>query len=1225
MIRLRTFGLVDLRGSDGSELAAVLAQPKRFALLTYLAAARPSGVQRRDRLLALFWPELDDARARDALNQALRFLRQSLGPDAFIRQSADDVGLDRARLWCDVTGFREAAAAQSWEEALAVYHGDFLRGFFVEEAAGFERWMDEERTALRDLAARGARELARRHEAQGALTLAISWGRRALEFTPDDERALRELLSLYVRAGDHAGAHRLYHDFARRLDAEWGSLPSPETRRLIEELRAAPLEAALRSAPAPSVPPPSGSLAARYRIERELGRGGTATVYLAHDLKHDRAVALKVLHPAITEGLARDRFVREIRIAGQLQHPGIVPLFDSGEADGSLYYVMPVVPGENLRQRMRREPLPLAEVLAVLGEVAETLRYAHERGVIHRDIKPENILLVGPRAVVTDFGIARAAEVARTPHPGGRDGMALTQPGTSLGTPTYMAPEQAAGDPQVSHLADLYALGVVGFEMIAGRPPFVGTTPQQILAAKLTQDPPSLLELKPDTPAWLAGMLMRCLERDPARRPQSAEEVSTELVARRGRSNDTASVMQQVFRRARRVFANRWAAAAIAVAILVAVAFWRASTRGAGSGDPDLVAVLPFRVSGSGSTLAELREGVVDLMAIYLTGEQGGLRAVEPATLFRAWRQRGGGESDLADRDAIALARSVAAAWVLRGSLIGSGGEVLLRANLTPVGGGGTPVHASVTGPADSVLAQVPRLVGRILAQLEGMTADQSGSLTTTSLNAVRAYLAGQSHYRRGEYHLAVDRFTEALGIDSSFALAGLGLLMAHEWAGNASEVAARTATATAWRHRSRLRAKDQALVEAILGPNGPAQSALADVHRARERAAIVAPDRFESWYLLGDHLLHAGALLGIDRPLALAEDAFRRARSLGPEQAGVLEHLVLLAARREDTAELRARWNDLRALVPDQEVQFKDKWLVGHLLHDTTLTREALAQLGSAPAVQHGLGILIFTIPLFPDLLSPFRALVAQAESVTQGRDDRERLARLRWWLALDAGRPEEAGRHVPDLGATISPEELLIAGFFWDAFESASSRAHARLTGTMGICVQGLSHVLESRWDGVRQAVARLSALATPSAPSLPADSARVCASILEAAHAQGTGRPDAARLIDAVDRMLLTVPYVQLTWENLMAARLLEGQGEYRRAAAAATRYRYALGYPSYLSTYLREAGRLAALAGDREGAAGHLTRYLALRRDPEQSRQDEITAVRRLLGSLASGKE
>jgi serine/threonine protein kinase/DNA-binding SARP family transcriptional activator len=532
MLRIRTFGSVDLADSDGRDLRPVLAQPKRLALLIYLAAARPFAVHRRDELLALFWPDLDDARARDALNQALRFLRQALGQDTFVRRGAEDVGIDPERLWCDAVAFQAALDDGRPEEALELYRGDFLQGFFIEEGGGFEEWMERERAALREQAARGARQLAEQHDAAGAFTLAMRWSRQVLELTPDDERALRRLLLVHERAGDRAGALQVYDRFVGRLRDEYGSEPAPETRALVERMRSgrAPV-------PLPKPAPASGGMqsghgfAERYRIERELGAGGMATVYLARDLKHDRDVAIKVLRPEIAEGLARERFVREIGIAGRLQHTNIVPLFDSGETDGRLFYVMPHVQGETLRDRVARDgSLPIDEVMHILGELASALAYAHGQGVIHRDIKPANILLPGRRAVLTDFGIARAALVALTPAGVLTD--ALTQVGISLGTPAYMSPEQVAASPDVDHRADLYALGVVAYEMLAGRPPFVKATPQEVLTAQLIEPPVPVGELRGDTPAWLGALVVRCLEKRPADRWQSADELLAALEAK---------------------------------------------------------------------------------------------------------------------------------------------------------------------------------------------------------------------------------------------------------------------------------------------------------------------------------------------------------------------------------------------------------------------------------------------------------------------------------------------------------------------------------------------------------------------------------------------------------------------------------------------------------------------------------------------------------------------
>ena len=273
----------------------------------------------------------------------------------------------------------------------------------------------------------------------------------------------------------------------------------------------------------PDSSPLASALASRYAIERELGQGGMATVYLARDLRHERLVALKVLRPELAVSLGPERFLREIKLAAQLQHPHILPLHDSGESAGFLWYVMPYVEGESLRDRVARQgELPVHDALKILIEVTDALAYAHGRGIVHRDIKPDNVLLSGRHALVTDFGVAKAVSEAT-----GRQ--QLTTAGVALGTPAYMAPEQATADPGIDHRADLYALGVLGYELIAGRPPFSGRTSQETLAAQVTQQPPPLGALRPTCPPGLESVLMRCLEKRPADRWQSADELLAQL------------------------------------------------------------------------------------------------------------------------------------------------------------------------------------------------------------------------------------------------------------------------------------------------------------------------------------------------------------------------------------------------------------------------------------------------------------------------------------------------------------------------------------------------------------------------------------------------------------------------------------------------------------------------------------------------------------------------
>ena len=265
------------------------------------------------------------------------------------------------------------------------------------------------------------------------------------------------------------------------------------------------------------------ALRERYLLERELGQGGMATVYLARDLRHDRLVAVKVLRPELAATLGSERFLQEIATAARFQHPHILPLLDSGDAGGFLYYVMPYVEGESLRGRLARQgELPIHEAVKILAEVCDALAYAHARGVVHRDIKPDNVLLSGRHALVTDFGVAKALSEAT-----GRQ--QLTTAGVALGTPAYMAPEQAAAEPNIDHRVDIYALGVLGYELVSGRPPFTGRTAQEVLAAHITQKPQPLCARRVACPPELESVILRCLEKLPADRWQSADELLAEL------------------------------------------------------------------------------------------------------------------------------------------------------------------------------------------------------------------------------------------------------------------------------------------------------------------------------------------------------------------------------------------------------------------------------------------------------------------------------------------------------------------------------------------------------------------------------------------------------------------------------------------------------------------------------------------------------------------------
>jgi serine/threonine protein kinase len=340
------------------------------------------------------------------------------------------------------------------------------------------------------------------------------------------------------------------------------------------------------------------ALGEQYSITREVGSGGMATVYLAHDVKHDREVALKVLRPELAAALGAERFPREIRIVAKFQHPHILSLYDSGETQGFLYYVMPFVEGESLADRLAREKqLPIGDVVRILREVADALAYAHARGVVHRDIKPGNVLLSGRHAVVTDFGVAKALEAS--------GGDKATTVGMAVGTPLYMSPEQAMAQPDIDARADIYSLGILGYEMLAGRLPFKADTPQGILSAHVMEQPRDIREARPGVPETLAVAIMRCIEKNPADRWQTADELVAQLesVVTTPSGGGTPTHTRPVHGVARKGLSRRaWIAAAVGAVILLGGGAVALKVLGGGSGRIDRIGVLPIKdISGQDS------------------------------------------------------------------------------------------------------------------------------------------------------------------------------------------------------------------------------------------------------------------------------------------------------------------------------------------------------------------------------------------------------------------------------------------------------------------------------------------------------------------------------------------------------------------------------------------------------------------------------------------------
>jgi predicted ATPase/DNA-binding SARP family transcriptional activator len=508
VLRLRTFGGLGLTGDSGPLGGAAL-QPRRLAVLAALAVAGPPGLS-RDKLLGLLWPETTDARGRQALSQALYALRRDTNTDDLVL-GGEQLRLNLAVISSDVAELEAAAAAGDHERVATLYGGPFLDGVYLSDGDAFERWTESQRLRFAHLAERALERLAVDADTTGDRDAAVRWWRRLTALDPLKTQAAVRLISALAASGKRSEALRQADQYAKLVREELGAEPSRDVAALAERLRTGA---------------PSSRFEGRFVIERELGRGGMAVVFLARDLKHDRQVALKMLLPEIGAAVGRERLEREILVTARLQHPNILPLHDSGEVEGTLYYVMPYVAGESLRARLTREPkVPVDEALRLTREVADALDHAHARGVVHRDIKPENILLADGHAVVADFGIAKALSDAAAST------ASVTATNVIIGTPAYMAPEQVAGDTSVDRRSDIYSLACVLYEMLAGRPPWIATTTQALLARRFTEEPTSLRVLRPEVTESIDRAVRRALAADPDVRFSTAGDFAAALVA----------------------------------------------------------------------------------------------------------------------------------------------------------------------------------------------------------------------------------------------------------------------------------------------------------------------------------------------------------------------------------------------------------------------------------------------------------------------------------------------------------------------------------------------------------------------------------------------------------------------------------------------------------------------------------------------------------------------
>ena len=613
------------------------------------------------------------------------------------------------------------------------------------------------------------------------------------------------------------------------------------------------------------------SIGDRYRVERELGRGGMATVYLAHDLRHDRPVALKVFRPELGPALG-ERFLREIRVAARLGHPHILTVHDSGEAEGILWYTMPVVDGESLRQRIKREgPLPLEEAVRIGRSVAEALDFAHSQGVVHRDIKPENILLFGNEAMVADFGIALAMDAA--------DQDRLTQTGFSLGTPAYMSPEQVLGDARLDRRTDIYSLGCVVYEMLAGEPPYSGPTPQAVVARRLTGPPPPLLAVR-DVPEALEAAVQKALARNPADRFGTGREFAHALaeaaVSPRGSTVPSVQTRPTGARSAKALVA-----ASLLILGVVSGLAWMVFRRSGDVAPPSesRLAVLPFAVPPA-EPFGYLVEGMVDLLTRNLNGV-GQQVTVDPGRVMSSLSdsdKRGVQDAERGHE----IARQLGAGRYVLGSVHAAGGHLRIQAQLYQERAGALEPIAQASAEGDSTA--LFDLVDQLSAQLlvsgdrgQGARLAQTAAVTTSSLPALKAYLDAERNLRAARFDSAVAGFQAATALDSSFALAHYRLAVAAAWTGRMGLLAPSITRARAL--ADRLSERDRALLSAFaeLARGAP------DAAERRYREILEAyPDDLEARFQLANVLYSYNAPRG--RPPGEAREHYDRVLEVDPQ-----------------------------------------------------------------------------------------------------------------------------------------------------------------------------------------------------------------------------------------------------------------------------------------------------------------------------------------------------
>jgi tetratricopeptide (TPR) repeat protein len=929
----------------------------------------------------------------------------------------------------------------------------------------------------------------------------------------------------------------------------------------------------------------AAALRDRYTFERLIGRGGAAFVYLARDIREDRPVALKVLRPEFSYDVAEARFQREIAIAHQLTHPNILPMLDSGTIDGMIYFTMPYIEGDTLRARMGKVgQFPISDAIAITGEIAAALDYAHEKGVVHRDIKPPNILLDNGRVLVADFGIARAMHVASNEE-------VTTHSGLAIGTPEYMSPEQGAGQRELDGRCDIYALGCVLFEMLAGEPPFTGPTAQAVIARHCLQPLQSIRVIRPSIPFGVERALGKALAKVPADRFSTGAEFVGAL--EEGLTLEVPSFFANISRGTR-------ALAAAAVIAAAAIGTWYAMRPTGPPLDPNSVVVFPLHEqSGAGEA-----SGGGEAVATYVGYALDGTR---PLKWLDGWELLD--DSDRSHtaridiREARKLSRSVGAGFFIDGSILRRADSITVMLRLFSVADDSVIRVAGRSAATGSL--SPPQLGVAAVTELLPALVAPGGRIDLTAFSdrnpiAVANFLQGEREYRRMQFEPALEHYQAALRADSALTLAASRGAYAANWASEL-DLGAELA-GTALRNSQSLSPAQILLTKGLRAYlTGSADSAVQYLRQAISTDSTI----HAGWTLLGE--VYTRLLPNVSSPDSLARDALARARVADHDFAPtllLLEEAALLEGNTKAAAVLR---DELRAAGADTTHQLSRQHMSrcvregpGAVDWSKALKQNALAVFSSAKilggrASQPDCAITIFRTIVSADSVGPgylwggFLGLQSQLAAVGRSAEGAKEFGQnklvglpVKWVYLLVASAGGSFGREASaaaDSAAAVYDDASVPALWHFATWEIHRNRVER---------VRRIAQVLQYRADSSKSRRDRLVRDAIVARLKLLEGDTLTAMRMLTALSPSGTRQ------------QLAWEPWESLGPERLELAQLLFSRGRLQEAFAIATRLDATepITYPLYQRASLTLRLRIAEAMKNSKLAADYRRRLVAL---------------------------